>query len=143
MKTLSCLPPALMAAALIGAASPPDHVARRCTGTETVQVGTQKPRTVPYALTFSADLGARRVCYGSCAAEQTFVLPAPSGKGALMLAAIETPAQGRRLIYDSRSNVLTDDLRIDFGLGTIVHHARATCKPAAFREPPRPNLTPA
>ena len=133
MMRLACLPLVLM----LAAAAPPTQLARRCTGSETVQVGDQKPRKVPYALTFSVDLAARRYCYGVCGPEQTFPMPARQPSGRIVLAAFDIPAQARNLVFDPRSETLTDDLRIDFGLGSIVHRARATCKAAVFHQPPR------
>jgi hypothetical protein len=49
-----------------------DQIAESCSGTETIQVGENATRVVPYTLTFSADLAAGYYCYADCRPQQTY-----------------------------------------------------------------------
>jgi hypothetical protein len=124
------------ALALCGAssASASDQFGEICTGTETVQVGTQAPKSVPYTLTFSADLRAGSYCYDKCGSDQTYIV-SNSSSDPVKLADLSSGGQERMLTFDRRNAVLTDYQSFDAGLGRIVRKASAQCRPAAFHQP--------
>src|SRR5690348_7398350 len=64
---------ALAALAASGTAiAEPVRFAATCSGSETVKVGDQPLKTLPYALAFSADLQRRLYCYDRCKREDTY-----------------------------------------------------------------------
>jgi len=111
-----------------------DKVSESCAGTETVQVGAQPPKTLPYLLNFSADLSSRLYCYDKCVREQTYKI-SDAGSNPIKLADVDGAGQTRRLVYNRSTSVLTDYQIIATGPMRIVRNASATCKAAKFQEP--------
>jgi hypothetical protein len=129
--------PCALALLAATAAHATDDIGEACTGTETLKIGTQPERTVPYALTFSADLTAGSYCYGKCGPDQTYPI-ASSASDPIKLADLDKGGQVRHITFDRRSSVLIDEQRYDAGLiGPIVRNASAVCKAAPFHEPAR------
>lgn len=114
-----------------------DRIGEACSGTETVQVGTQAPTTVPYALTFSADLSAKSYCYDKCGPDQSYAI-GDSGSDPVKLADMDHGGQTRLITFDRRTGVLSDYQSFDAGLGRIVRKASARCRSATFHEPATP-----
>lgn len=126
---------ALIAAlTLSGSPVPTDRIAEACTGTETVQLGTNPARSAPYSLTFSADLTRKSYCYDVCGKDQTYPI-SDAGARPIKLAELDRAGQVRHLTYDPATATLTDCQQFDAGLGTMRRKARATCKPATFHAP--------
>lgn len=129
---------AILASALALVGSPPayaaDKIGESCSGTETVQIGSQAPQTVPYAITFSADLAAKAYCYDKCGPDQTYAI-SDSTPALVKLADLDRGSQKRRMTFDRRSARLTDYQAFDAGLGPVVRNATATCRAAPFHEP--------
>ncbi|USI75002.1 hypothetical protein [Sphingomonas morindae] len=101
-----------------------------CHGTETVKIGNGAPRTIPYALSFKADLAAGTYCYGSCTKAQTYPI-ADAASSPLKLSDMASGGQARHLLFDRVTGRLTDDQQFDAGLGTVTRRAVAICKPPA------------
>lgn len=119
---------------LTGAASP-DRFGEICSGSETVTVGSQPPRTLPYDLSFSADLAAGRYCYDKCGPAQSFAI-ANAHAAPIRLADLDDgPRQSRHLVFDRAAQALTDDQSLDAGLAIVKRHARAQCHAALFTAP--------
>lgn len=115
-----------------------DHIAERCSGTETIQVGAEAPRTAPYTLTFSADLAAGYYCYAECKPEQTYRIK-DRASDPIKLADTSSGLQIRQITFDRKTAVLTDRQVLTV-LGTVKRDAKAACRPAFFRKPtPLPN----
>lgn len=120
---------------LLAAAPPPsDRFGETCSGTETVTIGSQPPRTLPYTLAFSADLGVRRYCYDACGAGQSFAI-ADATTTPIRLADLDRGSQSRHLFFDRAAQTLTDDQSFDAGLGLVTRHAKASCHEAPFTAP--------
>lgn len=130
--------PALAFAALALAGSTPalaaDRIGERCTGTEMLQVGTRPATRVPYTFSFSADLAAGTYCYDRCGADQSYRI-SDARSNPVKLSSVHRGDQERLLSFDRRTATLSDDQRFESGLGRIVRRARATCVPAAYRQP--------
>lgn len=122
--------------ALIGSTSAYriDKIGESCSGTETLQIGTQAPLTVPFALTFSADLSAKSYCYDRCGPDQTFAI-SDNTSDPIKLADLDHAGQTRAMTFDRRSGMLTDYENFDGGLGRVVRKALARCRAVAFRQP--------
>lgn len=114
------------------AASGPDQFGESCSGTETVQVGANAPKVVPYALKFSADLAAGYYCYAQCKPQQTYAIKDHTSDP-IKLADLRGN-QDRLLTFDRRTAVLTDHQVIRL-LGVTTRNAKAICRPAAFHKP--------
>lgn len=112
-----------------------DRVAERCTGTETVQIGTQLPRTLAYSLDFSADLVRKSYCYDKCRREETYPI-SDATSNTLKLADLDRGGQRRRLMFDRDTSVLTDYQIITAGPVKVVRNASAKCRSAKFHQPP-------
>ena len=119
-----------------GSAAGSDTFGENCSGTETVQLTDHPPTTIPYALTFSVDLGAKTYCYDRCGSDQTFAID-DIGSDRIRLADQHREGQVRELIFDRRAGSLTDHQIFDAGLGPIVRSASATCRSTPFRKPAR------
>lgn len=104
-------------------------IVEECRGTETVKIGSAEPKSVPYSLTFKADLVANTYCYGYCTKEQTYSI-ADAKSVPMKLADLERDGQERHLIFDRVSGKLTDYQVFDAGLGTVTRSATAVCKPS-------------
>lgn len=126
-----------LAGALAWIAATPTHAADRigetCSGTETVRVGVEAPRSFPYSITFSADLARKTYCYGDCRPDHTYPI-ADSTSVPIKLANLDSDGQKRMLLFDPRSGALTDDQKFH-ALDWVTRKARATCKAAPFHEP--------
>ena len=106
-----------------------------CAGTEVVQVGSQPPKTVPYALTFSVDLSNQTYCAGRCDKGSSWRIRAVS-PGVITLADVPGGgAQSRHTTFDVAHAKLEDSQVIKLGAETVSRRAIATCKPAPFRSP--------
>jgi len=123
-----------------------DKFAEICSGTETLQVGTQPPKKLPYTLTFSADLTTKSYCYDVCDPDQAYAI-SDSSSQPIKLSDFDdddrqTGGQRRLITFDRRSKILTDFWVLNAGgLGTVVKNATATCRASAFHQPaPLPNL---
>lgn len=114
-------------------ASGQDQFGESCNGTETIQVGTNAPQVVPYAITFSADLAAGYYCYAACTPQQTYAIKDPMSDP-IKLADVREGNQDRRLTFDRRNAVLTDHQTIRL-LGITTRSAKAICRPTAFHKP--------
>jgi hypothetical protein len=125
------VPLALLATAL-GASS--QQIGEICTGTETVQIGARPAKTVPYALTFSADLKSGVYCYDRCGKDQSYTIADPAARP-IKLADIDRSGTVRRLIFDPASGRVSDYQLFDAGLGPVRREAVGTCKAAAFHQP--------
>lgn len=112
-----------------------DRVAERCSGTETVQVGTQPPQTLAYSLNFSADLVRKSYCYDKCRREQTYAI-SDATSNPMKLADLDRGGQTRRLTFDRDASVLTDYQVIAAGPVKVVRNASAKCRAAKFHQPP-------
>ncbi len=124
-------------AVLLAAAAPPAaQFGETCTGTETVSLGDEPPRTAAYALTFSADLGAARYCYDACSPGQSFAI-ADAASAPVKLADLDRGGQSRHILFDRAAQTLTDDQVFDAGFGLVTRHARASCQEAPFTRPAR------
>lgn len=117
-----------------------DQFGETCSGTETIEVGTQPPKTGPYSLTFSADLKTKSYCYGPCGPEETYVI-SDSTSNPIKLADInpdngQVGGQKRSIVFDPQSGKLTDYQFMNLGgLGGVTKRATAQCHPSAFHEP--------
>jgi hypothetical protein len=117
-----------------------DQFGETCSGTETIQVGSQAPKTEPYSLTFSADLKTKSYCYGQCGPEETYVI-SDSTSNPIKLADInaadgQVGDQKRSIVFDRQSGKLTDFQFMNLGaLGQMTKRATAQCHPSAFHEP--------
>jgi len=117
-----------------------DKIGETCSGTETVQVGTQPPKTARYALTFSANLKTKSYCYDTCRRDQTYAI-SDVASDPIKLADLDADdgqagSQKRLITFDRRSGTLTDSQVIQLGaLGKAVRHATAKCHPSAFHQP--------
>lgn len=127
----------LLLASAVSAAPPPDRFGETCTGSESVQVGAQAPKQAPYEITLSIDLAHKTYCYAACGRDQTYPVADPSSTP-IRLADTDVPSQMRRLTLDRGTSRLTDEQRVTLGAMRVVRHASATCKPAAFQQPPTP-----
>ncbi len=116
---------------------PPDRIAERCNGLETIKVGAQPAKTAPYSLVFSADLSAGYYCYAECRQAQSFAI-GDAKSNPIKIADLHTPQQTRLIRFDRNSSTLTDHQVIDL-LGRVERNATATCHPAPFHEPPLPS----
>jgi hypothetical protein len=126
---------ALIAALAITEASVPSGtIAEACSGTETVQIGAQPAKTVPYSLTFSADLKGGSYCYDACGKDQTYPIADP-GARPIKLADLDRAGQVRHLTFDPATSTLMDYQVFDAGLGKVTRQALGSCKPAAFHAP--------
>lgn len=112
-----------------------DQVAERCTGTESVQIGMQPPRTLAYSLNFSADLARKSYCYDKCRRAQTYAI-SDATSNPLKLADLDRGGQSRRLMFDRDTSVLTDYQIIAAGPVKVVRNASAKCRAAKFHQPP-------
>lgn len=112
-----------------------DRVAERCTGTETVQVGTQPPQTLAYSLNFSADLVRKSYCYDKCRREQTYAI-SDATSNPMKLADLDRGGQTRRLTFDRDASALIDYQVIAAGPVKVVRNASAKCRTAKFHQPP-------
>ncbi len=121
-------------AMMTGAANAADRFGETCRGTETVRVGDQPARTLPYALAFSADLAAGTYCTAGCGRDQSYAIADPRSQP-IRLADLDRAGQIRHLTFDRASARLTDEQSFDPGLGKVVRHASATCTPAPFHAP--------
>lgn len=110
-----------------------DQFGESCSGTETIQVGANAPKVVPYALKFSADLAAGYYCYAECKPQQTYAIK-DQMSDPIRLADVRGGNQSRLLTFDRRTAALTDHQTIRL-LGITTRDARATCRSAAFRKP--------
>jgi hypothetical protein len=126
----------VLIAALVIANAPgtSDRIAETCAGTETVQVGAQPAKTLPYALSFSADLKSGAYCYDACGKGQTYPI-ADAAARPIKLADLDRGGQVRRLTFDPASSTLRDYQVFDPGLGKVTRQALGRCKPAAFHAP--------
>ena len=113
---------------------PSGRIAEACSGTETVQIGTQPAKTVPYAITFSADLAGKRYCYDACGKDQTYPISDPLSQP-IKLADLDRGNQVRRITFDPATATLSDYQVFDAGLGKVTRQALGTCKPAEFHAP--------
>lgn len=117
-----------------------DQFGETCSGTETIQAGSQPPKTEPYSLTFSADLKAKSYCYDRCGPDQTFII-SDSSSNTIKLADLnadngQVGSQKRSIIFDRQSGKLTDFQLMNLGaLGKVIRHATAQCHPSVFHEP--------
>ncbi|KQM22162.1 hypothetical protein [Novosphingobium sp. Leaf2] len=119
-----------------GAAQAADTFGEVCTGTETLKVGDQPGRTLPYTLTFSADLITGYYCYGPCGPAQTFAI-SDARSDPLILANLNRAGQVRRITFDAHKMLLTDHQVYRVGMiGPIVRNASASCRPVPFHQPP-------
>lgn len=123
---------ALATASATSAASQ-DQIGETCSGSETVRIGDQAPKTLPFSVSFSADLAKRRYCYGQCGPGQSFAI-ADAAADPIQLANLRGE-QTRLTTFDRRRHVLTDHQIFDSPVGRIVRDATASCKPSAFTEP--------
>lgn len=110
-----------------------DHIGEICSGKETIQVGTNAQRILPYTLSFSADLGSGYYCYAECKPEQTYPIKDRTSDP-IKLADLNAGSQIRRTTFDLKTGVLID-YQIYTVLDTIKRNSRATCRPAAFHQP--------
>lgn len=115
-------------------ASAADKLGESCTGTETVQVGSQAAKTTPYIIAFSVDLEAKSYCYDKCGSDQTYAV-SDSSSNPIQLANLHDGGQERVLTFDRRTATLSDFQSFDPGLGRVVRRASAQCRTAAFHEP--------
>jgi hypothetical protein len=124
---------------LLGAATRgPDRFGESCTGSESVRVGSQAERHLPFHIELSIDLTKNAYCYAQCGRQQSFRI-ADASSVPIKLADSGAPGQARRLIFDRATRQLTDDQSFEFGaMGPIVRHASATCRTAPFRTPAEP-----
>jgi len=131
----------LMTLCLAGAASgrPHQQFAETCQGQEVVTATHAAPITRPFTARFSADLTAGVVCYNQCTAIDTFRFK-PGQSGVIRLAEVSSPTQDRLTTFDLKTARLEDHqvLRV---LGVITREARASCRPAAYRQPVLPGVT--
>lgn len=131
----AAIPLVLIAAlAITDAPAPSGRIAESYSDTETVQVGAQPARTLPYALTFSADLKGRAYCYDACGKDQTYPISDPASQP-IKLADLDREGQVRRITFDPGSSTLRDYQEFDAGSGKVTRRASATCKPAPFHAP--------
>jgi len=100
-----------------------------CHGTETVKMGSDEPRTIPYFLTFKADLATNTYCYGSCSKQQTYPIFDPKSSP-MKLSDTAKGGQERHLYFDRVTGRLTDDQVLNAGLGNVTRRATAICKPS-------------
>jgi hypothetical protein len=135
-----------LALAWATSAAAADRMGETCSGTETVQVGTQPPKTEPYALTFSADLTTKSYCYDTCGPDQTYAI-SDAASDPIRLADFDADdgqegSQTRLIEFDRRSGTLTDDQSMNLGfLGKVVRHATARCSASTFHQPaPLPKI---
>ncbi|WP_179505095.1 MULTISPECIES: hypothetical protein [unclassified Sphingomonas] len=120
----------LLAFAPIAAHAAP-RLDEACSGSETLQVGTQAPRTLPYALTFHADLLAGTYCYDRCTANETYPI-AQRHAVPIRLADVSWPSQQRWITFDPRTGMLADHQVMTLGvMGRIERDAHAKCAPAS------------
>lgn len=110
-----------------------DEIGETCTGTETVQIGANAPKVVPYTLTFSADLAAGYYCYAECRPGQTDAIT-DSHSDPIKLADLNAGSQIRLITFDRKTSVLTD-YQVFTVLATVRRNARAACQPAPFHKP--------
>lgn len=110
-----------------------DQIAENCSGTETIQVGENPARVVPYTLTFSADLAAGYYCYADCRPQQTYRI-ADRTSNPIKLANLNAGSQIRRILYYRNTSILTD-YQVSTVLATIRRDAKAICRPAIFHKP--------
>lgn len=125
---------------VLTAAAPPSatRIGLVCSGPETVRSGQGAPTQARYDLTLSIDLDRKLYCYGACGREQSFAMK-DAASMPLKLADVETPSQSRHLLFDRASMMLSDDQRISLAaLPAVERHARISCQPAPFHEPPSP-----
>jgi hypothetical protein len=105
-----------------------------CTGTETVQVGPQQPRTLPYEITISIDLDRNVYCYGACGKAETYDI-ADASSNPIKLANANTGAGVRQVLFNTGTLEITDYQTMMLGLGTVTRKAFGSCKPAPFHQP--------
>ena len=108
-----------------------------CKGTEKLRIGNQPERKVSFAITLSVDLEKKLFCYSACAREQTYKI-ADAAADPILLASVAQPSQSRQTTFSRGHMKLTDDQRTEAGVGAIVRHASASCKPAPFVPPAAP-----
>ena len=124
--------------AIANAPVPSERIAEACTGTETVQIGAQPAKTLPYTLTFSSDLKRGSYCYDACGRDQTYPI-ADAKAQPIKLADLDGAGQIRHLTFDPATSTLTDFQIFDAGLGKVTRRALGVCKPATFRAPWSPH----
>jgi len=105
-----------------------------CTGSETVQVGSQSPKTLPYMLTFSVDLKARSYCYDVCGKDQSFPISDPESNP-IKLANIDLTGTVRHLTFDPGTGKVVDYQVINAGFALVTRRASGTCKASTFNHP--------
>jgi hypothetical protein len=111
-----------------------DRIGALCSGSETVRVGAQPPRKLPYQIALSIDLAHGTYCYGACGKDQTYPVSATSGSR-IKLSDVDAAGQSRRLTFDRKSLRLTDVQRLAMGALSVDRQARALCTPAPFHPP--------
>ena len=112
-----------------------------CTGTEIVQIGAQNPKTLPYNLTFSADLKGRAYCYGPCGKDQSFQIT-DAAAVPIRLADLDNAGQVRRLTFDPRTSTVSDYQVFKAGMAVVTRRASATCEKSVFHAPSPQNHQP-
>ena len=110
-----------------------DEVGETCSGTETVQLGVDAPKVVPYTLTFSADLASGYYCYAECRPDQTYAIK-DSKSDPIKFADLNAGSQTRLITFDRKISVLKD-YQVFTVIYTVRRNARATCRPAPFHKP--------
>ena len=110
-----------------------DRIGESCIGTETIQVGANVPKVVPYALKFSADLAAGYYCYAKCRPEQTYAITDPKSDP-IKLADVHGGNQTRLITFDRITAIFTDYQVVRL-LGSTTRTAKATCRATAFHQP--------
>lgn len=120
--------------AIANAPVPSERIAEACAGTETVQIGAQPAKTLPYTLTFSADLKRGSYCYDACGKDQTYPI-ADAKAQPIKLADLDRGGQVRHLTFDPATATLNDFQTFDVGLGKVTRQALGVCKPATFHAP--------
>jgi hypothetical protein len=123
-----------IALASVGSAGAPDRLGEKCTGTETVQIGSQPPKTLAYSLNFSADLKSNLYCYDKFGRDQTYAI-ADADSNTIKLADLDHGGQIRYLTFDRSSSMLTDYQVFDAGLAMVMRSASAMCRATTFHEP--------
>ena len=77
-----------------------------CSGSEIVQSGSQPPKTLPYHVSFSADLAGRAYCYGACGKVESFPISDPSSVP-IKLADLKSSGQVRYITFDPRTAAIS------------------------------------
>jgi hypothetical protein len=124
----------LSLAATVTPALAQPKIAEICTGSETIQIGSQSPTTAPYSLTFSADLDARSYCYGPCGREQSYPISDAESKP-IKLTDFRRGDQIRLLTFDLQTSKVADYQVFNAGLAMITRRASGVCVASAFHPP--------